>query len=58
MKYLICAEQYVEARGEEAFFKWVYSVAREHNNVNDSVWKALSYMYGDTVADAIKLSVV
>ena len=54
MDFLIRAEKYTEARGDDVFFKWIYSNHREYNNVADSVWKTLSYLYGNTVADLLE----
>ena len=54
MDFLIRAEKYTEARGDDVFFKWIYSNHREYNNVSDSVWKSLSYLYGDYVADMLE----
>ena len=54
MDFLIRAEKYAEARGHDAFFKWIYSNHRESNGVADSVWKTLSYLYGDYVADLLE----
>jgi len=54
MDFLIRAEKYAEARGDDAFFKWIYTNHREYNNVTDSVWKTLSYLYGDYVADLLE----
>lgn len=55
MDYLIRAEGYAAARGEDLFFKWVYTNHREFFTVKDSVWKTLSYMYGNLIADQLDL---
>ena len=55
MDFLIRAEKYTEDRGDDVFFKWIYSNHREYNNVSDSVWKSLSYLYGDYVADMLEV---
>ena len=55
MEFLQRAERYAEARGDDVFFKWVYSNHREYNNVADSVWKTLSYLYSREVADLLEL---
>ena len=54
MEYLRRAERYTEARGDEFYFKNLYTGFREYNNVNDSVWKALSYLYGNYTADLLE----
>ncbi len=55
MDFLIRAEKYTKARGDDVFFKWIYSNHREYNNVADSVWKSLSYLYGNDVADMLEV---
>jgi hypothetical protein len=52
--YLIRAEKYAEARGDENYFKYHYTRFREGNNITDSVWKTLSYLYNDEVADLLE----
>jgi len=54
MEFRKRAERYAEARGDRVLFKWVYSKHRGYCNVTDSVWKTLSYFYGDSVADLLK----
>jgi hypothetical protein len=54
VEFLQRAERYAEARGDDMFFKWVYSNHREYNDVTLSVWKTLSYLYSDEVADEIE----
>ena len=53
-EFLARAERYAEARGDDVFFKWIYTNHREYNGVTDSVWKTLSYLYGDSVADLLE----
>lgn len=53
MDFLIKAERYSEDRGDEIWFNHFYSKYREYNNVEDSVWKTLSYLYSDSVADLL-----
>ena len=55
MDFLKRAETYTEARGDDVFFKWIYANHREYNNVADSVWKSLSYLYGNSVADMLEI---
>lgn len=54
MDFLIRAERYAEARGDEMWFKNIYTGFRAYNGVTDSVWKTLSYLYGDSVADLLE----
>jgi len=53
MEYLKQAELYAEARGDEFYFKNLYTQCREFNDVIDSVWKTLSYLYSNEVADML-----
>ena len=53
MEYLKRAEAYAEARGDELWFKNLYTCLRAFNNVEDSVWKTLSYLYGNESADLL-----
>jgi hypothetical protein len=54
MEFLNRAERYAEARGDEIYFKHWYTVFRINNNVTDSVWKTLSYLYDDETADLLE----
>ena len=54
MDFLIRAERYAEARGDEYWFKNLYTGFREYNNINESVWKTLSYLYGNHTADLLE----
>lgn len=54
MDFLIRAERYAEARGDECWFKNVYTWHRQYNNVSDSVWKTLSYLYNSETADLLE----
>ena len=54
LDYLIRAEKYAEARGDELWFKNIYSGFREYNSINDSVWKTLSYLYNNYTADLLE----
>ncbi len=47
------AERYCEARGDEMYFKNLYTGFREYNDVEDSVWKTLSYLYDTETADFV-----
>ena len=55
MEYLKRAEQYAEARGDEFWFKNLYTQFRDFDNVTDSIWKTLSYLYSNEVADQLKV---
>lgn len=54
MDYLIRAEKYAEARGDEMFFKHYYTLNRVNFSVRDSVRYTLEYMYDDHVADLLE----
>lgn len=54
MNFLNTAERYAEARGDWSQFKNLYLGFREYNNVSDSVWKTLAYMYSVETADLLK----
>ena len=54
MKYLILAEKYAEERGDDLWFKNLYTGFRQYNDVEESVWKTLSYLYSNQVADNIQ----
>jgi len=54
MEFLKRAQAYVEARGDENYFCEVYTILRESNSVEDSVWKALQYLYDGYVADLLE----
>ena len=53
MDFLKRAQRYAEARGEENYFNEAYTILRQYNNVHDSVWKALAYLYDGYVADLL-----
>jgi hypothetical protein len=53
VNFLIIAEKYAEAHDDEMWFKNLYTGFREYNDVNDSVWKTLSYLYGNRVANML-----
>ena len=54
MEYLKQAEKYCEARGDEYWFKNLYTNFRQYNGVHDSVWETLSYLYGNSTADMLQ----
>lgn len=54
MEFLTRAEKYVLARGDENSFKHYYTRCREWYNVEDSVWSALTWLYGEDVANLLK----
>ena len=54
MQFLIRAEKYAAARGDENFFKHWYTRYREYYNVEDSVWCALTWLYDEDVAKLLK----
>jgi len=54
MDFLKRAERYAEARGDEFWFKNLYTGYRQYNGVTDSVWKTLAYLYSNEVADLLE----
>ena len=54
MEYLKRAQRYAEARGDENYFREAYTILRESRSVEDSVWRALEYLYDGFVADLLK----
>lgn len=54
LEYLIRAEQYARARGDELWFNNIYTGFRQYNSVTESVWKTLSYLYSNSVADLVE----
>lgn len=54
MEFLTRAEKYVLARGDTNSFKNYYTRYREWYNVEDSVWCALTWLYGEDVAKLLK----
>jgi len=54
VEFLKRAELYAEARGDEFWFKNLYTGFRQYNDVTDSVWKTLSYLYSNKVADLLE----
>jgi hypothetical protein len=53
--YLIRAELYAEARGDESWFKYTYAFFRQTHGVTDSVRKTLAYLYSNQVADMLEV---
>ena len=54
MEFLKRAERYAEARGDDNYFREAYTRLRECNSVEDSVWKALAWLYDGYVADLLE----
>ena len=54
MAFLIRAEKYAEARGDEMWFKNLYTGFRQYNGITDSVWKTLAYLYSVETADLLE----
>jgi len=54
MRYLKIAQDFAEASGDEFWFANLYTGFREYYSVADSVWKTLSYLYGNAVADELE----
>lgn len=55
MEFLKRAERYARARGDENYFREAYTLLRESNSVEDSVWQAVAYLYDGYVADLLEL---
>ena len=53
-EYLERAERYADARGDHREFINLYVGFRRFNNIEESVWRALSYLYGNDSADLLK----
>ena len=45
------AEKYCLERGDEAWFYHCYTIHRESYCIKDSLWKTMSQMYSDEVAN-------
>jgi hypothetical protein len=54
MNFLIRAEKYAQARGDENRFKHYYTKCREVYSVDWSVWFALTWLYDEKVAKRLK----
>ena len=54
MDFLIRAEKYANARGDENWFKEYYTKYREWYNVEYSVWCALTWLYDEDTAKLLK----
>jgi hypothetical protein len=54
IEFLERAQKYTENRNDEDLFQNLYTGFREYNNIEDSVWKTLSYMYNKDTADLLK----
>lgn len=54
MKYLIRAEKYAEDHGDDLLFKNLYAGFREYNGVTESVWRTLSYLYNNQIANQLQ----
>ena len=53
MEVLIRAEAYALERGDDLWFKNLYTLFREEYSVKDAVWKALSHLYDNATADQL-----
>lgn len=54
IEFLERAQKYTENRNDGDLFQNLYTGFREYNNIEDSVWKTLSYMYNNDTADLLK----
>jgi hypothetical protein len=53
-EYLERAERYADARGDLREFINLYVGFRRYNNIEESVWKTLSHLYGNNSAYLLK----
>jgi hypothetical protein len=53
MEYLLSAERYAELRGDLKEVQNLYDCFLSYNDGEEAVWKTLSYLYGNRVADMI-----
>ena len=58
MSYLRRATDYCDQQGDGNWFRNLYTGFREYNDVRESVWKTLSYLYGNAVADQLENSTI
>ena len=54
MDFLIRAEKYATARGDENYFKHYYTLYRGWHNVEESVWCTLAWLYDEDTANLLK----
>ena len=54
MNYLKIAENYAMTQGDEYWFKEIYTNYRQYNDVAQSVWMTLCYLYGSNVANKLE----
>ena len=54
MQFLIRAEKYAAARGDEDWFKMYYTDYRGWFNVEESVWRTLTWLYDEDIANLLK----
>ncbi len=54
MDFLIRAEKYCLDRGDDLWFKSIYTGYRENHSVQSSVWYTLSTLYSSKVADDLR----
>lgn len=57
MNFLRRAQNFCDDQGDGDWFRNLYTGFRAYNNVGDSVWKTLSYLYGNKVADELESSI-
>lgn len=54
MDYLLRAQTYCDEHGDLDWFRNLYTGFRAYNDVHESVWKTLTYLYGIAVADRLE----
>ena len=53
-KFLILAQDYALAHGDDDWFCEVYGNYRQTMDIHDSTWMTLSYLYGGTTANMLQ----
>jgi hypothetical protein len=54
LKFLKSAQEFALNKGDDDWFCEVYTRYRERLDIDDSTWFALSYLYGNEVANEIQ----
>lgn len=55
MKYLINAQNYALAKGDDDWFCEIYANYREYLSVSESVFNTLAYLYNQEIAESLKV---
>lgn len=54
LKFLAAAQEYALHRGDDDMFCELYCNYRPNEDIQESTWLTLSYLYGNEVADKIE----